>query len=273
MAFVVVFAAALVASGLILWTHWMALNKPVSDLLNQMGKLNAGLPFLIQGAVVMLLASLVVGIRCSGSVSGERERQTWEALLLTPLETRHLIRGKLWGIIGASYPYLLAYAIPTLFLAGLAGPDALLWALLSLGLTLLAMYFVGAAGIWCSVRSKSSWRSLVGTLCFGYLGGFLIYLVTTPLMWIVAGIIYLMLLIVDRDLGFGPGIGGRAFVRLFYSLYLASCLGLAGIFYFMAWYFTADAEKRVADLERTRYWKDEPAYALRRRAGRLKHSR
>ena len=42
---------------------------------------------------------MVVGIRCSGAISGERERLTWEALLLTPLETRYLVRGKLRGIM------------------------------------------------------------------------------------------------------------------------------------------------------------------------------
>src|SRR5262249_29396603 len=50
--------------------------------------------FLLQSIIAMLLGSLVVGIRCSGAVSGERERQTWEALLLTPLTARQLIRGK-----------------------------------------------------------------------------------------------------------------------------------------------------------------------------------
>src|SRR5262245_66316966 len=68
----------------------------------------------------MLLASLLVGIRCSGAVSGEREKQTWEALLLTPLTSRQLIRGKLWGIMGASLIYVLAYAVPALLLS-LAG--------------------------------------------------------------------------------------------------------------------------------------------------------
>ncbi|HWG47832.1 MAG TPA: ABC transporter permease subunit, partial [Gemmataceae bacterium] len=61
---------------------------------------DAGDGFLVQGLVVMLLASLVVGIRCSGAITGERERQTWEALLLTPLTAKQLIRGKLWGIMG-----------------------------------------------------------------------------------------------------------------------------------------------------------------------------
>ncbi len=36
---------------------------------------------------------------------------------------------------------------------------------------------------------------------------------------------------------------------------------LAGLFYGMSWYFILSAEKRIANLERTRHWKYyEPAF-------------
>ena len=103
-----------------------------------------GSGFYTQGFVVMLLAGLVIAIRCSGTVTGERERSTWEALLLTPLETHQLIRGKLWGIIGASIPYLTAYALPALAFALIGGMAAFFWVVLWTAVTLLAMFFVGA---------------------------------------------------------------------------------------------------------------------------------
>src|SRR5262245_61229808 len=145
----------------------------------------------------MLLASLVVGIRCSGAVSGERERQTWEALLLTPLTSRQLIRGKLWGIIGSSYLYLLAYAVPALGFAAIAGPTAFFWTALWLAVTWLAMYFIGATGIWCSVRSRGSWRSLLWTLGIGYVGGAFVYIITSPVIFLLAVFIVLGLMLVD----------------------------------------------------------------------------
>jgi ABC-type transport system involved in multi-copper enzyme maturation permease subunit len=79
--------------------------------------------FFSLGIIVLVVASLVVGIRCSGTISGEREKQTWEALLLTPLETPSLIRNKLWGILGASVPYVLAYTLPALTMATMVGPE------------------------------------------------------------------------------------------------------------------------------------------------------
>jgi hypothetical protein len=229
--------------------------------------------FLLQGIAIMLLASLVVGIRCSGAVSGERERQTWEALLLTPLETRQLIRAKLWGIVGASYPYLLAYAAPALLLSLVGGPKALFWTGLWLGVAWLAMFYVGAAGLWCSVRSKSSWRSLLGTLGFSYVGGFLLWLVTSPATFILALIIVLLLMLVDNllktNITGGLGACGSVYLE---AVYVASCLVLAGLFFGLAWYFIKDAEKRVADRERTRHWKYEPEYR-RPRARRIARPR
>jgi ABC-type transport system involved in multi-copper enzyme maturation permease subunit len=236
----------------------------------------AGDGFMAQGIVVMLVASLVVGIRCSGAVSGERERQTWEALLLTPLETRQLVRGKLKGIMGASYPYLRAYAVPAVLLSMLGGMLAVFWAVVWLAVTWLAMYFVGAAGIWCSVRSKSSWRSLLGTLGWGYLGGFLLYAFTTPAIFILALLIVVVLSIFDEILGLSTAKGFASFFGKWALAFMAaSCLALVGIFIGAATYFIRAAEKRVADLERTRYWpREEPiSRRRRRRASRPRYYR
>jgi ABC-type transport system involved in multi-copper enzyme maturation permease subunit len=216
--------------------------------------------FYLQSLLVMLIASLVVGIRCSGTICGEREKQSWEALLLTPLTSRQLVRGKLWGIIGSSYLYLFAYALPALVLSALGGIMSFFWTVIWLAVTWLAMYFVGAAGIWCSVRSKTSWRSLLGTIGIGYVGGFLVFLITTPVIAMIAVIILLFLMLVDAYLGttlastaLGGGPGG-----FFLAFKVASCIGLAVLFWVLAWFFLGDAQKWIADRERTRHWKDEP---------------
>src|SRR5262249_23012105 len=133
--------------------------------------------FLAQGALVAVLASFTVGIRCSGAITGERERQTWEAVLLTPLSAKQLVHGKLWGVMGACYWYLLAYAVPAVLLSAVGGIGSLGWTVLLLALMVPDMYCMGAVGLWCSARSKTSWRALLGTLAVRYLGGLLTYLV------------------------------------------------------------------------------------------------
>jgi ABC-type transport system involved in multi-copper enzyme maturation permease subunit len=238
----------------------------VKLLLQSVNTTDAGNLFLVQGIFVMLIATLIVGIRASGAVSGEREKQTWEALLLTPLQTRELVRGKLSGIFGASVPYLVAYAVVALPLSGFGGFLAFFWTALWLGVTALAVYYIGAAGIWCSARSSTSWRSLLGTLGFGYLGGFLIFGLTSPATLIIAAIIYIFLQLADRAYGtmFAQAVGG--FGQFFTAFFIATCVALAIIFFFAARFALNSAEKRISDRERIRHWKDEPfRRPLRRR--------
>jgi ABC-type transport system involved in multi-copper enzyme maturation permease subunit len=222
--------------------------------------------FALLGILVMLLASLVVGIRCSGAITGERERQTWDSLLLTPITARELVRGKLWGVMGASYRYLAAFAVPALASALLIGPLSLLVVVFSLGVTILAMYFVGAAGIWCSVKSKNSWRSLLATLGLGYLAGGTVYLLSTPLLFIIAFLLITFLQFLDMHMQtryFAPLY--QNFGVTYQLFFIASCIGLAAIFLLMSRLFLAWAQRYIADRERTRHWHDEPVYRRRKR--------
>jgi ABC-type transport system involved in multi-copper enzyme maturation permease subunit len=228
---------------------------------------DAGDGFLAQGLVVMLLASLVVGIRCSGAITGERERQTWEALLLTPLSAQQLIRGKLWGIMGASYVYLLAYAAPALVLSVLGGVVSLFWVLLWLAVTVLAMYYIGAAGLWCSVRSRNSWRALLGTMAAGYAGALALYSCSLIIIFPAALLVGALLTAIDRQLGTQLSAAATPFFSLDHRVFfILTCVGLVLIFWLMSRMFLHQALRWVADRERTRHWYEEPIYrrSLRR---------
>ena len=111
-----------------------------------------------------LLAAVLVAARCAGAVSGERERQTWELLLLTPLEPRTLLRGKVWGVLDSAWPYLLAYLVAAAHLALLAGLPTLLGVLFIWSASWLLMYFTAATGIECSLAAVSTWRGLLWAL-------------------------------------------------------------------------------------------------------------
>jgi ABC-type transport system involved in multi-copper enzyme maturation permease subunit len=223
--------------------------------------------FFWQGLMVMLLAGLIIAVRCSGAVTGEREKNTWEALLLTPLETHQLIRSKLWGIIGASWPYLLAYAVPALAFSTLSGLPAVLFTLLWLGVTWLAMYFVGASGLWCSVRAKNSWRSLLSTLGIAYVGGFLLFCVIFVPSCFLSCLIMMFLAIVDEILYKTLGMqktftaGGMGGWGVAYDGFgIAVCILMAIGFWLIAWRFIVSAEYRVSVLERTKHWRNEPRH-------------
>jgi ABC-type transport system involved in multi-copper enzyme maturation permease subunit len=226
----------------------------------------AGTLFFYQNLIALLIATLVVAVRCSGAVTGEREKQTWEALLLTPLPMQRLIRGKLWGVIGASTPYLLAYAVPALGLAAFAGGWTFLWSVVLFGVTWLSMLFMGAAGLWCSVRSRGSWRSLMGTALIGYGGGFLLYGVGLPVASLAVLVVMIILMIID-------GIYGTRYVPVFAAnmgtIFIVACLTLIGGFLFATRLLLRSAQKYVALRERVRYWKSRPAPPPRRRRVRI----
>jgi ABC-type transport system involved in multi-copper enzyme maturation permease subunit len=269
-------ALASSASSLLILTLALAPGATPADVLSALrrfdyAKLEQLLPgaadgFLVQGIVVMLLGSLVVGIRCSGSVTGERERQTWEPLLLTQLSARELVRSKLWGIMGASYIYLFAYGLPAAVVSLAAGPLAVFWVVLWLGVTVLAMYFVGAAGVWSSVRSKSSWQALLKTLGWGYLFGTFIYTVTSPALWVVMIIVAGILAVIDAQLRTTLF---RTFVQnfntQFNAFFVATCVSLAVIFWLCARFFLNWAQKWIAQRERTRHWQSAPVYRRAKR--------
>jgi ABC-type transport system involved in multi-copper enzyme maturation permease subunit len=218
--------------------------------------------FLAQGAVILLLASLVVGIRCSGAVTGERERQTWEALLLSPLTTRDLVYGKLWGVMGASYIYLFACGLPAVTLAIVAGRLAVFWAVLWLAVTVLAMYFIGAVGLWASVGSKSSWQALLWTLGCGYLGGAFVNLLFSVITYAVLMLVVLFLALIDERLHTGLARTFAANLAQSTNLFLiAISLSLAISSWLLARYLVLQrAQTLISQRERTRHWRTVPIY-------------
>jgi ABC-type transport system involved in multi-copper enzyme maturation permease subunit len=210
------------------------------------------------GALVMLIASLTVGIRASGAISGERAKMAWEALLLSPLPVRDLVRGKLRGILRCTWPYLGAYFVPAVVLSLGGGVAAFMWTVLWAPMTWLAMYFVGAAGVWCSARAKSSWRALLSTLGWAYLGGFIVSTVTTPVVMFLTLFVWALLFVVDQFLHTAfSGLMVTTLTTFGNAFVIAFNLALALIFYLAARYFLAEAERWVAERERTRHWKEE----------------
>jgi hypothetical protein len=223
-----------------------------------------------KGQMMLVVAVLVVGVRCSGAVTREREKQTWEALLLTPLTTEQLIRGKLWGIAGGCVPYLAAYAVPAVVLSVIAGPGAFAWTLLWLAVVALGIWYAGAVGLWCSVRARSSWRSLLGTLLYLYVGGVVLLGVLMFFALLVA--LLLILLLFLFQVAFLREVV-TTFTAVFGNAMLAAvCLVLGAAFFLLSWRLLVAAERRVSILERTRHWQEEPIVRYPRQSAPIWHA-
>jgi ABC-type transport system involved in multi-copper enzyme maturation permease subunit len=127
----------------------------------------------IAGTGLASIALLGVAVRAAGSVSGERERQTLDGLLASPLDSREVFFGKwvgsvlsvrwlwtwlllIWGM-GCFMGGLLPFAVPLLVAAWLAYAAAF-----------------AQVGLFFSMASRSSMRATVWTIlvlagvCFGH---------------------------------------------------------------------------------------------------------
>jgi hypothetical protein len=172
-------------------------------------------------------------------------------------------------VTGASYWYLLAYGAPAVMLASLGGVLAFFWTLLWLGVTVLATYFVGAAGLFCSVRARSSWRSLLATLGMAYGGGAVVFFVTGLASVFPAGLLYGLLLLADTLLGTQLATFAARGMNTFVTLCFIAAGGLLGVvFWMLSRRLLAWAADTVTERDRMRHWPEPPIYRRSRRRGR-----
>ena len=131
----------------------------------------------VAGATAALYGLWVVGLATAsaGSVTTEREEDTWISLVATPLEGREILRAKMLGAPrrcrGLAILMLALWALGAA--AGALHPIALLTA--PAMLAILTWFFV-ALGTWASLRSRTTTRALALAMggAFLFSGGFLI---------------------------------------------------------------------------------------------------
>jgi hypothetical protein len=97
------------------------------------------------GGVLLLIGTIVVAVRCANSIREEKQRQTWEDLVLTPLTMEEIVNDKRSGILQAGVSYLILYALPMLALSTLGGGTGLFvagsWIGCAVACMLLAAHF------------------------------------------------------------------------------------------------------------------------------------
>jgi ABC-type transport system involved in multi-copper enzyme maturation permease subunit len=208
----------------------------------------AGDAFFWQGLAVLLMVTLLVAIRASASITGEKEKGTWMALFLTPLTTKKIVAGKHWGIFWAWVPYVAGHAVVTVPLAFFLGFEALTWAVLWMGAMLLAVILGSAVGLWASARAVSSWRSLLTTLALFYLGWLLFIVPVTIVLVVFKGVVALLLTVIGL---FENTSGALAVVQSVSVLAWALFFGLPLAFLVLTHRLLASAAQRVGRNDRT----------------------
>jgi ABC-type transport system involved in multi-copper enzyme maturation permease subunit len=123
------------------------------------------------GTGVACLMLLAVAVRAAGSISGERDRQTLDALLTTPMSCWTILQAKWAGsVLSVRWAWLWLAGIWTIGLAG-DGLTVVAPILVALAWFIYAAVFA-AVGLWFSVISRTSLRATVGTiLTVVFIGG------------------------------------------------------------------------------------------------------
>jgi len=115
------------------------------------------------GLLLGVLLQFGIGLRAAVSIASERDRGTWDALLVTPLEPREIVPAKLYGSLNA--------------LRWMAGAMIMAWTIgLALGAVSVGAYanwlagvvtgglFMAAMGVRCSLAMPSATRAMASVI-------------------------------------------------------------------------------------------------------------
>jgi hypothetical protein len=110
------------------------------------------------GVILLVGGTIIVGVRCSNTITEEKRRKTWEDLILTPLTRAEIMGGKRRGILFAAVPPLCAYVLPLFGLGALTGSSgvsiAAIWVVIA-SVAMLIAAFVGIA--WAGGNEGLPW--------------------------------------------------------------------------------------------------------------------
>lgn len=113
------------------------------------------------------LLSLIIPIITSGSISGERERQTLDIMLTTPMKPFSIATGKLGSAMAVVMVYMVS-SIPVMAISFVLGGMSW-WALIGqIGMMLYLGIYVGSVGVFCSSVVKKSIMATILTIAIGF---------------------------------------------------------------------------------------------------------
>jgi ABC-2 type transport system permease protein len=121
--------------------------------------------YLMSGIYLIVMIRLAVAT--AGGIAGEKESRTLPVLLVTPLENKEIIHGKIIAALWRNIPLLILYFfLLCIFYYGINNPWYIL--LISLPLTIIgtvgSVVFIIGSGSYFGVRSKTATTAIAATL-------------------------------------------------------------------------------------------------------------
>lgn len=106
---------------------------------------------------------VMIPIITASSISGERERQTLDIMLTTPVKPIQIIVGKLATAIAQVFLFVVS-SLPMISLAFLFGGISWVNLIYMLGIFLVISIFAGSVGVYCSSAFKKTLPSIIVTM-------------------------------------------------------------------------------------------------------------
>lgn len=123
--------------------------------------------FILLACVECGLISIIVPVITSGSISGERERQTLDIMLTTPVSPFSIAVGKLGSALMVVMMYMIT-SIPVMAISFVLGGMSW-WSLFGLfGMLLYLSIYVGSVGVFSSSVVKKSVMATILTIVIGF---------------------------------------------------------------------------------------------------------
>jgi ABC-2 type transport system permease protein len=181
-AFVLLTIYLLILSGVTLLLYSGLASNIGSDL--NAGRQIGKALFLVIAAVALVEVCVITPALTSGSIAGEKERQTYDLLIASLLSPWQIVWGKLASALAFALLLILA-VVPVMSLAFLFGGVSAAEVLIALaGMLATAVFYASIGLFWSSVT-----RSSLGATSFA-LGSVILMLLGIPFLVVIFGLVF-----------------------------------------------------------------------------------
>jgi ABC-type transport system involved in multi-copper enzyme maturation permease subunit len=145
--------------GTIVWSRWFVEDRSLSSWAV------AQLELLVGSSALPLswLIQWTIGLRAAVAIASEREHGTWDAILLSSLEGREIIRAKILGNLYSLKGFVGAAALVWTLAVVFQGMDLATYSA-RLTSTIAVGIFITAVGVWISLSSATATRAMTFTI-------------------------------------------------------------------------------------------------------------
>lgn len=202
-------AGTAIVAGLALWNLFYRHDETSYDrYVTMLSRLYEDPAFLVS-----ILIQLAIGLRAAVTISSERERGTWDALLTSPLSGREILVGKLLGSLH-SLRYFLAAIVVSWGVSLALG--AMSWSTFipAVALTVIISAFIAAVGVRASLSSATATKAMSITIGTWLAAGLGLSALSALIVFVMA-LTCLVAWLVARPLGLVPSNS-----RPFFPVYL-----------------------------------------------------